>query len=506
MNKTTGRTEKIIFIFLGIFLVIALVYGFFFFDSKISGKAVLDINADYKADSPLEGVLELSLKEGELIPSSSKIVLKNAGKIYEYNLEEIISDELIEGDFYIEEKSISGSGLGYGISGTHEIYPMISFTLDVYSSTTPKETKDESKEFGETPEEFITEKFVETIVEEELEEAPESVPSEEGKIPEKPSEEPIEEESAPNANGMTPEDGGLDVPSEEDKEPTITGGVINNLLKTVSNFFLRMTGQVSLDLETEISGEVSKDKPFTYSLSEDQSAQIKPGSVRVNSKKISDNAIDLDIEENTATVTTSYSEIKEGFGADYIGDGSKMLTINLADFNIIPEEGELQISLVYDEKEIISLTTLLGEALVEVPEEIQTPIEEIPEEPLIELGNITLNETENNLTIEVNETNVTLKKTISIFSDEEKRILAEEFGKNISIKTIKSELVNDRIVIRYELGDYWYEPSYDSSLSKEELARLMEDDRVRWLKDVIAELSKEIVSEELEEYMQDYSI
>lgn len=127
---------------------------------------------------------------------------------------------------------------------------------------------------------------------------------------------------------------------------------------------------------------------------------------------------------------------------------------------------------------------------------------EIPEE-----SEIILNETEVNLTEEINETNLTVEiNGTSIFSDEEMIILFHEFGENILITTTKSEFINERIVLRYELGDYWYEPSYDAFIGEEKLIYLMEADRIRWIRDIISELSNEIVVEELEVYLKDYSI
>jgi len=91
-------------------------------------------------------------------------------------------------------------------------------------------------------------------------------------------------------------------------------------------------------------------------------------------------------------------------------------------------------------------------------------------------------------------------------TDEERKILIEEFG-NVSVKITKAELVNGRIVIRYELGDYWFEPSYDSGLSEEDLELQMESERIKWLKDLANTLSqKEIDSEEIEEFIDDYPI
>ena len=51
-------------------------------------------------------------------------------------------------------------------------------------------------------------------------------------------------------------------------------------------------------------------------------------------------------------------------------------------------------------------------------------------------------------------------------------------------------MINDRIIIRYELGDYWIEYSYSSSISDDKLSFLMEIDKIKFLKDLSKELSK----------------
>ena len=56
-------------------------------------------------------------KEQEVVKKLT--VIKGENK-YEYSLQEIISEEPAEGNFYVEGQSISGSGLGYGQEGVIE--------------------------------------------------------------------------------------------------------------------------------------------------------------------------------------------------------------------------------------------------------------------------------------------------------------------------------------------------------------------------------------------------
>ncbi len=467
-----------LWIFLGVLLIVALVYGVTLFKNNISGRAVFKIQADYQEGQPLEGNLRLSLKEGELIPSSSKIIFETSGQKYEYDLSEVISDNLVEGDFYVKGKSISGTGLGYGTKGTKTIYPKVYFTLGVYSQTSSEEDEEEEIE----PEEEVEEEseVEETPEETELEEEPEEEVEVEMEIEEEVElEEEVEEEVE------------LEEEVEEEEITPITGNIISRLsegvsnfflgltklLRKISNFFLGLTGRVSLEFETEVEGEVLADQPFTYNLQEGQTAEIVSSS----------QSVDLDVENGVATVTTSYSEEEQGFGEDYLGDTEKVLDIDLSGLDLIFGQEELKISMVYREEEIVSLTTLLKEGEIIKDEAFA---EESQEEVEAE-QNITSNETF------LNETEKIIEEVTSDLTNKEREILIDEFG-NTSIKIIKAELVGERIIVRYGLGSYWIEYSYNADA--EDLDSLMETDRIKWLKDIVNTLSqKEAVPEEFEE-------
>ena len=134
--------KKFLWIGLGILIVAFLVFSISFLGKKISGQATFDVKIDYKEGEALDGVLKLLLKEGELLPTSSKLVFENNGEKYEYALADIISDKTVEGDFYVEGKEVSGSGSGYGIKGTKEVSSTVSFTLEVYKD---QETTEEAE-------------------------------------------------------------------------------------------------------------------------------------------------------------------------------------------------------------------------------------------------------------------------------------------------------------------------------------------------------------------------
>lgn len=429
--------KKILFIVLGIFLLAAFILGIVF-NKGISGRAILNIQADYKEGESLKGNLELSLKEGELIPASSKLIFESGENKYEYYLQDVISEEPVEGAFYVEGQSISGNGPGYGKEGIIKIPYPIYFTLDIYNSqesgeTTPLPPTPEQNESLNETEQNVSEPAEETPVNEET---------------------PVAEETA--------------------SEPApITGGVIARFFRNFG-----MTGGVVMELETEINGEVSADSPFAYELKEGQSAELKPKSVRTDSQELPDDAIKFENENNYVFVSTDYSEKTRGFGEEYLGDSRKILVIDLADLNLTTGK-ELKIRLVYEEKEIISLNVNLenGEA------------EPLPSLPLEQ--NQTANLIEQNQTLNVTEQKIEPEKLF--LTEKEKAVLLESFG-DIPVKTIRSEILNKKLIRGYEFGGYKIEYSYSYPQNEKFLKAQMEADIIRWKKEIVKTiLAKEII-------------
>jgi len=420
--------KKFLWIGLGILVVAVLIFGVSFLGKGVTGHVALDIKTDYVKGEVLDGVLKLSLKQGELIPASSKLVFENEEEIYEYSLVDIISDKTVEGDFYVEGKDISGSGTGYGIEGTKEEYPIIYFTLEVYKDqdiTAPSSTELEGKESEEFADEIIeepeeTEESVEEIIEEPEEPIGEIV------------EEPIQEV----------EDTTEEETTEEPEEPGITGGIISSFFGGIG------TGRVVMELQTEINGQVLVDNPFTYTLNEGETVEVKAKSVRTDSEDLNDNVIDLEITDNEIIVTTDYSNL-----------------------NLMLNEGDLKISLIYSEEELISLTTVLqegetSEAQVEEIEIEEEVVEEVPEQEIVVIGSGI------NLT------------------EEERAILMKEFGIDYkeNIEIIRQVVENGRLKIGFQLGSYKIEYSYGYPQSTENLKIQIKTDKEKWLRSIASTL------------------
>ena len=456
--------KKIFFIFMGAAILVVLIY-FLAFSSqkKITGGAVLGLDVSYESGKPLEGVLRFSIKEGELIPESSKIVFENAGEIYEFPLNEVFDETPVEGDYYISGKEISGNGLGYGLEGERTVYPDVQFILQVYTESSGEGTiTNETVSEGETADENATE----VLPEENLE--------------------PAQTETPP------------ETVTEEDNSSPITGGVVENSGFLASLFGL--TGRVSMELQKEIEGIVSKDEPFVYELNPGESVELKPKSVISGEENLDDKDVSLDVKDNTATVTTDYSKTEKGFGEEYLGDKEKIISLDLADLNLLLEEGELNIRLVYNDENIVQISTLLKEG--------EQSSEEVVEEIPVEIP------TEENQTNETtNEENQTVEEIVNasvwdigdFLTSQERELLSDEFG-NTSVNTVKSEVFNGRIIRGYEFGGYYAEYSYDSSINKDVLEVQMESDRIKFLKDIASALSKKESSTQEFEYNETYTL
>jgi len=517
MKKEINLKNKYFIIFVFIFVV---ALGIYFFKANLSGNAVLELDADYFEGENLEGILKLSLNNGEFIPASSMVIFETSEKQYEFALEDVLSEQPIEGIYYIQGQNLSGKGLGYGSIGIKKVYSDISFEFNIYSESDKTENEEnrtensevtngtevvkiinETNDAGEINE---SEKQVEEVNEENRTENSEVTNGTEvvkiinetndaGEINE--SEKQVEEVNEENRIEISEtsdeiETGIIEVGSEditedvEDElveapleseevieeeviekaevaeEPTITGGVISSIFKNFLSFFQFIpTGKVSLSFETTVSGETSADKSFIYNLEKGQTAELVSGSVRSYSKELSDGDIQFEVLDDKIIVSTNYFELEQGFGANYLDNELQIFEINLSAIGLNFTKGDLNVKFVYGEKDIISLSTTLQEGKIEERNELA----------LIEISEFALQ----NLT------------------DDERQVLIQKFG-NVSIKTTMSKVLDGRLIRNYKIGDYELVASYDYDLNKiDSLKEQMEIDKLNFLRDLINMISEE---------------
>ncbi len=544
------RNNKKIFLSISIAIVFMVIaYGIIHFGPALSGKAIFNLDANYQESHPLDGVLRLSLRQGEIIPSSSTLVLDNNGRTIEYPLNEVVSGEIpSEGNFYVQGKNISGSGEGYGMAGNKVVTPVVYFSLDFFNSApedeispegtdseenanpnvppegaqanetsgsenSESETSSNETSSNETQEEPVYENETVEIENSALNES-QNEPKEdqqssgeivsesttevagETEISSEPSSEiPVESNEAVESS-EDPEseisETEVSEPSEEGSVSPITGNVVSAFFAGISNFFLGLTGTGNAVFEHKktIEGNVSSGSSFTYEVQEGETAELKKGSVYLidsegNKQGVDDSFVSVDLSDGMVIVGTDYSKVEYGFGEDYLGNEEKDILLNLSLMNMTFESGELSIRIIYGGQELVSLATPLE------PGKISTN-ETLPEIPM------------KNQTIISNQTNQT-NQTIAVamefvssaeLSEQEKAELYDYFG-NYSIVTTKAVEFNGRLIRNYQLGDYEVEYSYEYEGDiTSELEEQMNRDLMRWLRDILKVVSRNKTSSE----------
>jgi hypothetical protein len=260
-------------------------------------------------------------------------------------------------------------------------------------------------------------------------------------------------------------------------------GIVSEILEGVSNFFLglSLTGNViSEDSEIkEIQATASQEHAFVYDLNAGETLELSSGSVKIGDQKLEDNIIKTSSQDGKFIVEVTYSRIEEGYGESFLGNEEKNFQFEIPNEVII--SGDYNVKIIYN-----SDNTPSEELNIETSDEV--------------LEQIVIEETTPIPTVNVSET------VISELTLEEKELLMSEFG-NFSVETVKSELFNGRYIIGYSLGDYEIEYSYDSSLNQDLLNSQIEMDRIKWLKDISANLAdQQNIPQQVSEFDSTFSI
>ncbi|MBI3623555.1 S8 family serine peptidase [Candidatus Pacearchaeota archaeon] len=326
--KPNLRTLSVI---LGFIAVVLFIYFIFILQFGSTGKVSLDIQDVYSVGDKLSGNVGLILKHGELFPADTQLVFDNAGQLKQFSLRDLLAYNLTNGDLFVENKNVSGSGDGFGVQGQKEIYPDVSFSFKVISSLEILGNNTENK-------------FNETNNVNESMNASENTTSNETA-----SEEPTNFSEPPaNQSSSTPQEpqtatnqGQAPNPSSPESEttPQITDAGSANPSPSDSS---PATGQAIS--ESIIDGLVSKNKPYEYQLNQGEIIQIISSSQPVK----------FEIKDGKVIVTTDYSQIQYGFGKDYLTNDTLYLSINLSQLNLSARTGNLKFSFVYNNEELIS--------------------------------------------------------------------------------------------------------------------------------------------------------
>ena len=159
------------------------------------------------------------------------------------------------------------------------------------------------------------------------------------------------------------------------------------------------------------------------------------------------------------------------------------MEIDLSSLELAAQQGKFIASLDYGGVEIVSTSTILN---VENPEQSATA--ETAKEKEKEKTEEIINETTQNIT-EQNVTAVHENASDYSLTEEEIAVLQAETGSS-EVKITKSEIIDNRLIIRFEIGNYWLENSYDYSKDEKALIEQVELDRIKWVKRLAKTLSE----------------
>ena len=385
-----------------------LAFALFFVGhiNNLTGNVSISIDESYELGDSISGSVKLILKEGEFLSKETIFKINNVGEEKEYGLEELVDLDLLEGDFYVENKLINGSGEGYGVAGEKETYPEVEFVFRLYdlieeSSVGSSETTEEAsvEDSSDSELEDVSEDLVEEEVSDEIE---------------------IIEE--------------IETESEEEIEPETTTEIVSSV--------------VEQEFE-EFGGVVKFGESVAWDFIGEKEVEIIS----------SDEEVNFEIKDNQVIFTTDYVEMESGFGEDFLGDEELEIVINFSKLNLTAREGTLNLALDYFGEEIVSNSVLISvegyqEKLAEDAIGIVLNNQTVINESILNetLFNETLNESFLNVTLETIQYSVVVgkpvkwKKIIVANSSEVLEVEIPKGAENIEVfEVIEGEDFNETI-------------------------------------------------------------
>src|SRR3989338_6171966 len=435
-----------------IFIAAVLLSSFFIWKSAFTGKVVHEFDDDfneynYSYGEDLRGNFQLVLREGELIPKDSKIIISVGNISKEVYFWELSPAQLVSGNYYLSGFNLSGNGEGFGIAGTKTVYPSVDFQLEIYKDNKGSEDKDENEEYSEN-EENESEQQAENESIENSEPSSENNQSEHDNVDEQQEEESDSDEEQEDEN---------EAESEDNEDGSNKEGKVSESLITGAAIF--DDGEDDNKKDEIINGTASKEKDYLYNLPKKRTAEIVPGSVLFNNQAIGDDKISLEINESLAKVSTNYSVIYSGFGADYSGENFT-LQVNLSRLSLPVIDEIVRIRIEYNNTSLLDFERRVSLNLnitnITLPQNITN-------QTLINETNITI----------INITNATILNFTSNITQKFSMVKDIIFLKIIGNESLKLNLSN------YFIGaeDYSFSsPNIEWSISEETLNLKAKDD------------------------------
>ncbi|MFO7872828.1 MAG: hypothetical protein R6U26_04325 [Candidatus Undinarchaeales archaeon] len=221
-----------------------------------------------------------------------------------------------------------------------------------------------------------------------------------------------------------------------------------------------MTGSVISEETKIVQGKVSKGENFLYTLKNNEEfSGIDKRSIRTESESLDDNVVDFSIDEKDITFSTEYSKDE--------------VTIDLSMFGLSPQPGTLRISIFDNEEEIFYL--IVNASTMEI------------------IGK------------KENKSKGLMERNIEL-TQEEENIIRSKFGeKQIKLESATEE--GDFLVLKYSLGSYTAEFSYEKGLKEKTLEKFAKKDRKKWIKDIARNLlSKKQIKNRVSNFNDNYPV
>ncbi|MDA3836918.1 MAG: hypothetical protein PF542_04815 [Nanoarchaeota archaeon] len=503
--------KKMTLISIGFFLAAIVLLWVVFFSANLTGRATSDFSG-YVVNGELSGKLNLNLKSGELLPKDSVVVVNNNGNITEYFLSDLVKQESILSTFFVDGSQLSGTGEGYGFIGKKEEIVPVFFKLDIIPENLSSGGGSSGSDIV-APVDNATEPVVETPVNETpaVETLVNETPAVETPVNETPvtetpvvetpvTETPVTETSVtetPVVEAPVAEAAPEVTVEEPVAEPTpspITGNIISNLFRGVGTFFVGITGNVVGESQI-VQGDVEKGKEFVYNVPENSQVNFVANSIMTEEGELDESVLLLNREGNKVIVTTTYSIVQEGYGQEFLVNEDKFLVLDFGLVGVAFEEGDINVNVEFNGTSVIEFS---GKVSGVAPINDSQPVEPV---------NKTINQTVEEVAQEVfNTTNVTAREFENLtLSEAEKAILRTEF--KMTVVNTTAEDYKDKTIVTFSLGGYEMSNSYEKDLDNETLTKLIENDRILWLKDLARGLSgKRTISDSREELASLYPI
>ncbi|MEK6918125.1 MAG: S8 family serine peptidase [Nanoarchaeota archaeon] len=378
--------------FLSLIIILLTINLIFLINLNFTGKVSVELKDNYVSGEDISGNINLILKQGELIPADSKLIIDNAGSVSNYNLRDLIFNNLNQGNFFVEGKDINGTGQGFGVLGKKEVYPLVNFKFKVVKEKEIVVDVVKNESVNNTGAENVTLDIPSTTPVETPSTTPETTPA------------PITPDSTTTETPATAESSS---PTPATETPTTPAPSSSEVTTDSSSSGSGLTGEaVGAEI---IEGQVSKNQPYNYELKKNEVVEIVE----------SDQQVSVSYQNGNAIIITDYSKFEEGFGSDYLTNEIIKLPIDLSSLNLKANQGALKVSFVYNDVEITSSS-------------VDIKVEEIS----LNITNIT-NITE----IPLNETNVTSNLT----KVERINKIISEKGINIDSKVLDDLQIKNKV-------------------------------------------------------------